>query len=221
MELREKANEIFAWGKSCRTDALVSSWENHSRGAARVAEEVARRSGLDENKAYAMGLLHDIGRYKLHAGMNHIYLGYVKLMEEGLPELAKICLTHSFNPKTKVSVLELEDKEAEKFVKEYVENVKYDDYDRLIQLADYMSGSHGVSTIERRFCSVLARHNLDNPHEDLITLYGLKSYFDKKCKIDIYTIFRDEIAEAPFRGIPGKDAKTTMDEIIRAEKEER
>lgn len=217
MELRERAEEIFAWGKSCRNDGLVLAWENHSRGAAKVAEEIAKKAGMDADKAYAMGLLHDIGRYKLHAGMDHIILGYEKLMSEGLDEVARICLTHSFNPKEKVLAVELSDAEKDKFVKEFVQKIEFDDYDRLIQLADYMSGAHGVSTIERRFCSVLVRHNLAEPREVLLTLYRLKRYFDEKCGIDVYELFRKELEQTPFRGIPGKIAEEEMDEILKKE----
>ena len=152
MELRGKAEEIFEWGIAQRTDELALTWENHSSGAATVAERIAEKAGMDKDKAYAMGLLHDIGRYKaVKTGMNHIIYGYELLAEKGLPEIARICLTHSFNPKEKVKILQLDDAEKEQFVKDFVLSTEYDDYDRLIQLADFMSGMHGVTTIERRF----------------------------------------------------------------------
>ncbi len=204
MNLRKRADEIFAWALAQRSDDLAEQWRAHSFGAAKVAERIAEKIGLDSDKAYAMGLLHDVGRYQgIHTGMRHIIIGYQKLMDEGLPEIARICLTHSFNPKEKVAILDLQDDEEEKFVKEFVSNVEYDDYDRLIQLADFMSGAHGVTTIERRFCSVLYRHNFPNAHEELSVLYRLREYFSEKCKMDIYDLFPDELSEAPFRGIPG------------------
>ena len=205
MELREKANEIFAWGIAQRNDELVLTWKNHCEGAAIVAERIAEKAGMDKDKAYVMGLLHDIGRYNgQKTGMNHIIYGYDLLMEKGMPDVAKICLTHSFNPKEKVAILHLDDKVKEQFVKDYVMNSEYDDYDRLIQLADFMSGAHGVTTIERRFCSVLSIHELPEPRKVLQKLYELKEYFDKKCGVEnIYTLFKDELAEASIRGIPG------------------
>ena len=198
MELREAANEIFVWARAHRTDALALTWENHSRGAAVVAERIAKRAGMDENKAYAMGLLHDVGRYKAEkTGMNHTIYGYELLMEKGMPEIARICLTHSFNPKEKVQILELDDSEKTAFVRDYVLNTEFDDYDKLIQLADFMSGSHGVTTIERRFCSVLSRHELPEPQKVLKKLYELKEYFDEKCGVEnIYSLFEEEITRA-------------------------
>lgn len=205
MELRERANEIFAWARAHRTDELALTWENHSRGAAVVAERIAKKAGMDGDVAYAMGLLHDVGRYRaVKTGMNHIIYGYELLMEKDMPEIARICLTHSFNPKEKVQILKLDDSEKTAFVRDYVLNTKFDDYDMLIQLADFMSGSHGVTTIERRFCSVLSRHELPEPQKVLKKLYELKEYFDKKCGVEnIYSLFEEEIAQAEIRGIPG------------------
>lgn len=205
MELRGKADDIFAWGRAQRTDELALTWENHSRGAARVAERLAEKAGMDKDLAFAMGLLHDIGRYRsVKTGMNHIIYGYELLMEKGLPDVARICLTHSFNPKEKVKILELDDPEKTEFVKQFVMSAEYDDYDKLIQLADFMSGSHGITTIERRFCSVLSRHDLPEPQKVLRKLYELKEFFDKKCGVEnIYSLFKDELEEAAIRGIPG------------------
>ena len=205
MKLREKANEIFAWGLSKRHDDVVFAWENHSRAAGKVAEKIAEKSGLDSDKAYAAGLLHDIGRYKgPNTGMMHVVDGYDLLMEHGLEDIARICLTHSFNPREKVYDVTLSEGDKDKFLKDYMSKVKFDDYDKLVQLSDFMAGAHGVTTIERRFCSVLWRHGLKNPAEDLTTLYDLKQYFSDKAGIDVYELFRDDIAESQFKGIPGK-----------------
>lgn len=205
MKLREQAEEIFAWGLEQRGDAIVFAWENHSRATAKVAEGIAKKCGMDADRAYASGLLHDIGRYKgPNTGMMHIIDGYDILMEKNLPELARICLTHSFNPREKVHDITLPDVEKDAFLKDYMGKVEFDDYDKLIQLSDYMAGAHGITTIERRFCSVLWRHGLKNPAEDLKTLYKLKEYFSEKAGIDVYELFHDEIEKTPFKGIPGK-----------------
>ena len=217
MNYRTKGEEIFAWARAHRTDELALTWENHSRGAAIVAERIAERAGMDADLAYTMGLLHDVGRYKgEHTGMNHVIYGYRLLEQKSLPEIARICLTHSFNPKGKVEILHLDDPEEERFVKDFVMNIEYDDYDRLIQLADFMSGAHGITTIERRFCSVLSRHILPEPREVLRKLYELKDYFDRKCGMaDIYDLFYEELSGAAFRGIPGD-----IREFCKNEKEE-
>lgn len=204
MNLREKAEAIFDWGVEQRTDKLFALWVAHSRGAAKIAEVIAKKCGMDSDKAYACGLLHDIGRYKgTHTGMNHAIDGYELLMERGMPEIARICLTHSFHPREKVDEVKLDDPEKDKFLKEFIYGAEYDDYDLLVQLADYMSGAHGITTIERRFCSVLWRHGLKDPQTDLIALYKLKEYFSKKAGMDIYELFPEEIMKSSLNGIPG------------------
>lgn len=205
MNIREKGEEIFSWGASQRTDDAVSAWKNHSLGAARVAEAIAEKCGVDKDRAYVSGLLHDIGRYKgPHTGMEHTVDGYNLLMEKGMPEIARICLTHSFNPREKVHEITLDNPEQDKFLKDYMLKVEFDDYDLLAQLADFMSGAHGVTTIERRFCSVLWRHGLKEPREDLLKLYELKEYFSNKIGMDVYLLFIDELKASILNGIPGK-----------------
>ena len=225
MNYREKADEIFSWARAHRTDELALTWENHSRGAAMVASRIASAAGMDSDKAYAMGLLHDVGRYKgIKTGMNHIINGYELLVERGMLEIARICLTHSFNPKEKVEILKLDDVEKEKFVKEFVREAEFDDYDRLIQLADFMAGSHGITTIERRFCSVLSRHELPEPQKVLRKLYELKEDFNKKCGIDdVYALFEDELQGVALRGVPGNvclRGSENLNEFCKKEKEE-
>ena len=210
MDIHQKAEQIFEWGKSQRgMDESYELWVKHSQAAARVAETIAEKAGLDKDLAYAMGLLHDIGKYVGHTPILsiHIIKGYEKMLAEDEPKIAKICMTHSFWPKEKVVELDTDSKRGHGqdtiFIKDFIKHAKYDDYDKLIALADYMSGSHGITMIERRFCSVLSRHNLENPQKDLIALFELKSHFDNLCNLDIYELFHDEIAAAPFRSTPG------------------
>ena len=70
---------------------------NHSHNVATVAEEIAKKcKDLDPDKAYAYGLLHDIGRYPGDVGLNHIIIGHKLLLKEGLEDAARIVLTHTF-----------------------------------------------------------------------------------------------------------------------------
>lgn len=55
---------------------------------------------MDVKKAYIIGLLHDIGRKFGIKHFAHISDGYKYMMSLGYDEVAKICLTHSFNNKT-------------------------------------------------------------------------------------------------------------------------
>ena len=71
-------------------------WDRHSYSVANNARRIAQKvPGLDSDKAYVMGLLHDIGRRAGVTGILHIFDGYDYLMGLGEPDLARICLTNS------------------------------------------------------------------------------------------------------------------------------
>src|SRR5690606_346114 len=72
-------------------------WVDHSRVTAQAAREVAAHlPGLDTDRAYIFGLLHDIGREAGVYDMRHIMDGYRLMSARGYPAVARICLTHSF-----------------------------------------------------------------------------------------------------------------------------
>ena len=71
-------------------------WGNHCRVAAYAAEKIALSCGMNGEKAYVLGLLHDIGRKFFVRDLGHIYNGYRYMKSLGYFAAAKICLTHSF-----------------------------------------------------------------------------------------------------------------------------
>ena len=73
-------------------------WGKHSLTAAHCAEKIAAACGdMDAEKAYVLGLLHDIGRKFGVRHLGHVSDGYAYMMCLGYDEAARICLTHSFN----------------------------------------------------------------------------------------------------------------------------
>ena len=199
--LKVLADQIFAESIERRlktkTAAELQFWIRHSKNAARFSEEIAGRAGLDSGRAYANGLLHDIGR-SFTCGADHITSGYRFLAEKGLPDQARICLTHSFYPKTKLKNFGRDfTPEDYNFIRDFIEQAEYDDYDHLAQLADFMAGSSHelICSIEKRFTSVLVRHHNADAYLELSALLGLKRYFSEKCGEDIYRIFADEISK--------------------------
>lgn len=166
-------------------------WEQHCLVAADNARRIAEKAGMDSEKAYIMGLLHDIGRREGVTGMRHVIDGYDYLMSLGEPELAVICLTHSFATQ---NVEHYEGKHdcspAQKaFIKEFLENRVYDDYDKLIQLCDAVSLPEGACIMEKRFVDVALRHGMQAYTTKRWRAYlGLKKYFDGLCGCDIYTL---------------------------------
>ena len=92
MLTREQAHQLLLWAH----EQNPGPWLGHSQTAAHAAETLSKACGLDAEKAYIMGLLHDIGRYEGVRGMHHVIAGYELMLQKNQPELARICLTHSF-----------------------------------------------------------------------------------------------------------------------------
>ena len=194
---REKATELLLWAHELNP----GPWLGHSQTAARAAETIAKASGLDSEKAYIMGLLHDIGRFEGVRGMHHANAGYELLMEKDAPEFARICLTHSFPLPEVDAYTGVQDCSPEEiaFLKETLANIEFTPYDRLIQLCDAISLAEGVSTIEERLIGVGLRHGFNElTQRKWKAFLDIKKEFDTRCGMNIYRLFRDEISQRIF-----------------------
>ena len=165
-------------------------WGNHSRITANCAEKIAMAcADMDCEKAYILGLLHDIGRKFGVRHLGHVSDGYSYMMEFGYDEAAKICLTHSFNNQTVdqyIGKFDVSDEELN-LIQATLKEVEMDDYDRLIQLCDALAGADGVLDIEERMLDVKNRYGF-YPQEKWDSNVYLKQYFEKKMGRDIYDI---------------------------------
>jgi len=165
-------------------------WGNHSRVAAHCAEKIASYcNDLDSNKAYILGLLHDIGRKFGVRHLGHVSDGYTYMMSLGYDEVAKICLTHSFhNQMVSEYIGKFDTSDAElALITHTLETVKLDDYDRLIQLCDAIAGSEGVLNIEERMEDVKRRYGY-YPEDKWNSNINLMKYFASKTRKSIYEI---------------------------------
>lgn len=144
---------------------------------------------MDAEKAYVLGLLHDIGRKFGVRHLGHVSDGYTYMMRLGYDEVAKICLTHSFNNHTVdeyIGKLDVSEEEM-KMIKAELARTVYDDYDRLIQLCDSLAGAEGVLDIEDRMNDVKKRYGF-YPQDKWDSNMRLKRYFEKKMEKDIYLV---------------------------------
>lgn len=71
-------------------------WTKHSQNVVAAAEIIAEHCGLNPEKAFVCGLLHDIGRRNGVTAVRHIIDGYDYAASKGRDEIARVCLTHSF-----------------------------------------------------------------------------------------------------------------------------
>lgn len=183
---REKAEILLREAERCNP----GPWGNHSRVVAHCAENIAKRcDDLDAEKAYIVGLLHDIGRKFGARHLGHVYDGYAYMMSLGYDEAARICLTHSFHNKSVKDYNGNFDttQEETKVICDALESIELDEYDKLIQLCDSLAGAEGVMDIEERMNDVKRRYGA-YPEEKWDSNLALKKHFEDKAGKDIYEI---------------------------------
>ena len=156
---KETAKRIFEKRRTHHPGA----WIRHSEHVAFAAEKIACRLSLDSELAYCMGLLHDIGRSFTDGQFQHIVCGYSYMIESGYPEIARICLTHSFAVQTIYSYVGKIDvsKEDQRKYQSILLDLDYTNYDRLIQLCDAISTPEGFILPEQRFVRLAFKYGFN------------------------------------------------------------
>lgn len=184
---REEAEEMLEEAEKMNP----GSWADHSRIVARSAERIAKNCGLDEKKAYIVGLLHDIGRRYGITHLAHVIDGYKFLMELGYDEAARICITHSFAIQDIDVYIGNRDVSGEDYdlLVSLLKGYEYDDYDQLIQLCDSISFPDGVVDLKTRMDDVERRYG-SYPKEKRQRNYELKEFFERKMKKDLYEVVK-------------------------------
>ena len=162
-------------------------WGDHSRMVAKCAGLIAQKCGLDVEKAYIVGLLHDIGRRFGVTQMAHIIDGYHFMTEQGFDEVAKICITHSFAVPDMAMECGKPDVTPEDYalIDRLIHTYQYDDYDRLIQVCDSIAFSDRVVDMKLRMDDVERRYGR-YPQEKRQKHYELKQYFEEKMGCNLY-----------------------------------
>ena len=106
---------------------------------------------LSADQAYLFGLLHDIGRYAGVSSEKHLIDGYRYCMERGWEKASQICIFHAFmiqDINTSIGKFDISDDDY-LFLKEFVANAVYDDYDRLVQLCGSLALPTGFCPMEK------------------------------------------------------------------------
>ena len=188
---REEAIELVR-------DGLVSNpgpWGRHCLTAAHCAEKIADACGdMDPEKAYILGLLHDIGRKFGVRHLGHVADGFSYMKKLGYDEVAKICLTHSFNNHTVdeyIGKFDVTERELA-LIKSELAKVTYDEYDMLIQLCDSLAGADGVLDIEERMGDVKKRYG-SYPQDKWDSNIRLMHYFENKMGKNIYQVCEKDL----------------------------
>lgn len=168
-------------------------WVKHSLNVGTAAANIAGRiPGLDREKAYIVGILHDIGRRVGIVNIpRHVYEGYLYCMKKGWDEVARVCMTHSYLLMQECFDYE-PDTEEETAIKEYIMNCEADDYDRLIQLCDSLAVDYGFVILEKRFVDVVRRYGImDQYIEGWDRAFEIKESFEERMGCSIYDVLPD------------------------------
>ena len=167
-------------------------WIQHSRNVAHCAELIANEiTGMNGDKAYVLGLLHDIGRKYGVTQLAQVYDGYKFMISINEPEIAKVCLTHSFVNKSIDDYLgefDLSDNQIDELTM-LLSDLEFDDYDYLIQLCDGISTSEGIVSMKERMEDIEKRYGR---YPDAIRRRNLeiKDYFEKKLGYSIEDVIK-------------------------------
>lgn len=180
------------------------AWADHSRTAARCAERIARACGdLDPDKAYILGLLHDIGRRFGARHLGHVIDGYRYMLSLDYDEAARICLTHSFKRGDRttddyIGKFDVTDEELQT-IRTALQAAPMDEYDALIQLCDAVAGAGEVMDIEERMADVRRRYG-SYPQSKWEANLALKAHFERRMGRGLYEVLREEAVPAPSGG---------------------
>ncbi len=167
-------------------------WVDHSRYVAQACENIARRcADMDSEKAYILGLLHDIGRYPGVTSERHLIDGYRYCMERGWEKAAQICISHAFmiqDIHTSIGKFDVSEEDYQ-FMEQFVKDAVYDDYDRLVQLCDSLALPTGFCILEKRFVDVTIRYGVHPATIDRWKkILEIKEYFQGKMGCSIYDV---------------------------------
>ena len=169
-------------------------WTSHSYNVAQAAKIIAENCNMDSEKAFVCGLLHDIGRRTGIAAVRHIIDGYDYAVSKGWNEVARVCLTHSFPVKDIEADIGKKDISQEQytFIKEYLDRLEYDDYDKLIILCDALVDANGFCILEKRFIDTTRRYGIYPFSIDRWNkTYEYKEYFEKIIGKSLYSLLPD------------------------------
>lgn len=167
-------------------------WVRHSQNTGEAARRIAARCpGMDSEKAYVCGLLHDIGRRTGVAAVRHIIDGYDYAMAQGWDEVARVCLPHSFPIQDIEADIGKKDitPQQYRFIQQFLEQVEYDEYDRLIILCDSLADANGFCILEKRLVDTTRRYGaFPFTVERWNRTFAIKEAFEARIGCSVYRL---------------------------------
>lgn len=195
----QQTKELFKFITSVTDEQNISNnlpkgiSRRHYQNVAFIASRIAEYSGLNVEKAFVLGLLHDYGEYIEFSTPEtfHGTAGYDEMMRLGYDDVARTCLSHSFfDDNFKPEDFPAYDKQQIIRAAKLLKKQPFDDYDRLIHLADMMAPWDKIDTIENRIAMITEKYNLSaavalRKRKEAL---WLKNYFDSLSGQNVYTL---------------------------------
>ncbi|MDC7220501.1 MAG: HDOD domain-containing protein [Spirochaetales bacterium] len=190
---RKEAEQLLEEGRRSNE----GPWIPHSQYVALAAEAIAKATkSLDPDRAYVLGLLHDIGKSDPTAQNRHPLLGYDFMIERGESEIAQISLTHPYALKDfheTIGYSSYSEKENLR-IEQLLASFSYTDYDLLIQLCDGLAIPEGIVLLEKRLFDVHLRHGFnDYTLQRWKRLIEIKKHFEKLIGFSLYDLFPESV----------------------------
>lgn len=159
-----------------------AKWYDHCICVGRTAKSIAKAIGLDEDKACALGYVHDIGK-AFGGPEDHAINGYNFLVSQGIDkEDAGVCITHSYLNNDVACIAEPLQPDFP-FRTEYVRTHEYTIYEKLICLCDLMC-TDVTMTLEKRLIDIISRKGVhENTVYHIKEAQKLKEFFDSLMRI--------------------------------------
>lgn len=164
----------------------------HCMAVACNATLIASHCQMDGRKAYILGLLHDYGECYSRGSANafHGTAGYDAMLDLGYPDIARICLTHTFpNQNFRVEDYNYPREQVIR-TQDLICKLDYNDYDLLIQYCDALVTGYEVTSLKKRAVFILNKYKVPLPaiRRKYKEFLKLKRHFDKKCECDTYNL---------------------------------
>lgn len=166
----------------------------HTQGIAFASRLIASHiSGMDAQKAYICGLLHDYGKKynEREIGRFHGLIGFQELKAMGFSLPSRICLTHTFADKN-INIADFPSYPQEdlQLCQSILSSLEYDDYDRLVQFVDRLFEGFTIIPFSERAQAIGQRYHLSDAIVGKLIKDGqiLKNYLDCLCGENVYKI---------------------------------
>lgn len=168
-------------------------WVAHSINVGFAARYIAEKiDSMNADKAYILGLLHDIGRRIGIVNIpKHVLAGYEYARQQQWDEVARICMTHSYILMEK-DIDEHTTSPEEQIIRPYLAATQPDRYDQLIQLCDSIATDYGFVILEKRFVDVARRYGVwPTTIERWNRTFAIKEEFEALMGCSIYDVLPD------------------------------